>query len=82
MHAAFMARQLLLFRGQDLPPGAQVAFARRFGEVQVHVMDQYHAGCHPELYILSNLDAEGRPSGKHPDRDPLRRCTVLGGVPR
>ncbi|HYM30036.1 MAG TPA: TauD/TfdA family dioxygenase [Candidatus Cybelea sp.] len=68
IYAAFLQYQLLLFRNQDLPPGAQVAFARRFGEVQVHVMNQYHANLHPELYTLSNLDATGRPSGKHPDK--------------
>ena len=68
LYAAFLTHQLLLFRDQDLPPATQVAFARRFGEVQVHVMDQYRAGAHPELYLLSNLDADGRPSGKHPDR--------------
>ncbi len=68
IHAAFLAHQLLLFRDQELPQAAQVAFARRFGTVQVHVMDQYHASAFPELYTLSNLDAEGRPSGAHPDR--------------
>ena len=31
-------------------------------------MNQYHANQHPELYFLSNLDADGKPSGKHPDR--------------
>jgi taurine dioxygenase len=71
VYAAFLQHQLLLFRRQALAPAAQVAFARRFGEVQVHVMDQYHAGDHPELYTLSNLDAEGRPSGRHPDRGTL-----------
>jgi len=68
LYIAFLEHQLLLFRDQTLPPAAQVAFARRFGEVQVHVMDQYHANEYPELYTLSNLDASGRPSGKHPDR--------------
>ena len=68
VYAAFLKHQLLLFRGQDLPQAAQVAFARRFGEVQVHVMNQYHAGGHPELYTLSNLGPDGKPSGKHPDR--------------
>ncbi len=71
IYAAFLAHQLLLFRDQDLPEVAQVAFARRFGEVQVHVMNQYHASAYPELYTLSNLDADGRPSGKHPDRGTL-----------
>lgn len=71
LYAAFLEHQLLLFRDQSLPPAAQVAFAHRFGEVQVHVMDQYHASQYPELYTLSNLDAQGRPSGKHPDRGTL-----------
>jgi alpha-ketoglutarate-dependent taurine dioxygenase len=71
IYAAFLEHQLLLFREQNLPPAAQVAFARRFGEVQIHVMDQYHASEYPELYTLSNLDPEGRPSGKHPDRGTL-----------
>ena len=63
--------QLMLFRDQDLAPAAQVAFARRFGEVQVHVMNQYHDGAFPELYTLSNLGADGRPEGRHPDRGTL-----------
>ena len=62
---------MLLFPPHELPPAAQVAFARRFGEVQVHVMSMYHADGHPELYRLSNLDAEGRPNGKHPDKGTL-----------
>ena len=68
VYAAFLEHELLLFRDQDLPPAAQVAFARRFGPVQVHVMNQYHASDHPELYTLSNLGPDGKPSGKHPDR--------------
>ena len=71
VYDAFLRHQVLLFRDQDLPPAAQVAFARRFGEVQVHVMDQYRTGEHPEIYLLSNLDAAGRPSGRHPDRGTL-----------
>jgi taurine dioxygenase len=68
IYAAFLKHQLLLFRGHDVPPTAQVAFARRFGEVQIHVMSQYHASAYPELYTLSNLDAAGKPRGEHPDR--------------
>src|SRR5215471_18076712 len=58
IYSAFLQHQLLLFRDQDLPPAAQVAFARRFGEVQVHVLDQYHANDFPELYTLTNLDTK------------------------
>jgi taurine dioxygenase len=72
IYEALLAYQLILFRDIDLPPGTQVAFARRFGEVQVHVMNQYHAyPDHPEIYVLSNLDAHGDPNGKHPDRGTL-----------
>jgi alpha-ketoglutarate-dependent 2,4-dichlorophenoxyacetate dioxygenase len=68
VYRAFLDYQLLLFRHRELPKAAQVAFAGRFGEVQVHVMNQYRNAEFPELYTLSNLDADGRPSGKHPDR--------------
>jgi taurine dioxygenase len=68
IYEAFLRHQLLLFRDQQFEPGEQVTFARRFGSVQVHVMNQYHAEGYPEIYYLSNLDADGRPSGRHPDR--------------
>lgn len=71
LYEALLEYQLLLFRGQEVPPAAQVAIARGFGEVQVHVMNQYHADGFPELYRLSNADADGRPSGRHPDRGTL-----------
>ena len=71
LHAAFLRYQVLLFPPQDVPPARQVALARRFGEVQVHVMNQYHADGFPELYRLSNLDADGNPNGRHPDRGTL-----------
>jgi len=71
IHQAFLEHQVLLFGPQDLPPGRQVEFARHFGEVQIHVMNQYHADGHPELYRLSNLDEHGNPSGKHPDKGTL-----------
>jgi taurine dioxygenase len=70
-YQAFLRYQVLLFPPQDLPPGRQVALARRFGEVQIHVMNQYHADGYPELYRLSNLDARGRPTGHHPDKGTL-----------
>ena len=71
IYAAFLRYQVLLFAPQDVPPARQVAFARRFGEVQIHVMNQYHADGFPELYRLSNLDDNGRPNGRHPDKGTL-----------
>ena len=71
IYQAFLEYQVLLFGPQDLPAGRQVEFARQFGEVQIHVMNQYHADGHPELYRLSNLDENGNPNGKHPDKGTL-----------
>jgi taurine dioxygenase len=71
IYAAFLRYQVLLFGAQDLPPGRQVEFARRFGQVQIHVMNQYHADGYPELYRLSNVDDQGNPTGKHPDKGTL-----------
>ena len=71
LYRAFLRYQVLLFPPQDVPAARQVALARRFGEVQVHVMNQYHADGHPELYRLSNLDEHGKPSGRHPDKGTL-----------
>ncbi|MGH6814595.1 MAG: TauD/TfdA dioxygenase family protein, partial [Hyphomicrobiaceae bacterium] len=68
VYEAFLDYRLLLFRHVDLPPDLQVAFARCFGEVQVHVMNQYHGyKDYPEIYLLTNLDKDGKPNGKHPD---------------
>jgi taurine dioxygenase len=72
VYEAFLGYQLILFRDVDLPPATQVAFARNFGEVQIHVLSQYHGyKDHPEIYMLSNLDKDGNPSGKHPDKGTL-----------
>lgn len=71
IYRAFLEYKLLLFRGQELGPHEHVAFARRFGPVDVHVMNQYQKDALPELYFLSNLDEDGRPTGKHPDKGTL-----------
>ena len=71
IHRAFLQYQVLLFPPQEVPPARQVQLARCFGEVQIHVMNQYHADGFPELYRLSNLDENGKPNGKHPDKGTL-----------
>jgi taurine dioxygenase len=72
IYEAFLDHELILFRDVELPPATQVAFARAFGEVQIHVMNQYQKYPeHPEIYMLSNADKDGRPTGKHPDKGTL-----------
>jgi len=68
IHEAWLEYQILAFRGIEVSPATQVAFAAKFGEVQVHVMNQYHGyDAQPELYVLTNLGQDGKPSGAHPD---------------
>ena len=72
VYEAFLDYQLILFGDVGLPPATQVALARNFGEVQVHVLSgHYGTKEFPEIYFLSNLDKDGKPSGKHPDKGTL-----------
>jgi taurine dioxygenase len=53
-----------IIRGQDLTPAQHVAFSRRFGDLEIHVLKQYLLPGHPELLVLSNLvDGAGKPLG-------------------
>jgi taurine dioxygenase len=63
LHSAFFAAQVLLLRRQRLTPAQYLAFARRLGPPEPHVIDQFH---HPEaadILILSNVVKDGRPQG-------------------
>ena len=40
VYRAFLRYQVLVFAPQELPPARQVAFGRRFGELQIHLMNQ------------------------------------------
>ena len=72
VYEAFLDYELILFRDVDLPPATQVAFATSFGEIQIHVMNQYQKYPeHPEIYMLTNADKDGKPTGKHPDKGTL-----------
>jgi taurine dioxygenase len=63
LERAFYDHQVLAVRAQDLSPREFVAFAKRFGPPQPHVIDQFH---HPEdsdILILSNVKKDGQPTG-------------------
>jgi taurine dioxygenase len=67
LREALVERQLLVFRDAALEPERQIAFSGRFGEIQLHVLNQYTDGKHPEIFFITNLDDDGKPRGEHPD---------------
>jgi taurine dioxygenase len=72
VQVAFYRFKLLCFPGQRLTEAQQIAFSSRFGELQVHVLDQFRHPQHPEIYVLSNVDAAtGKTIGRHPDKGTL-----------
>jgi alpha-ketoglutarate-dependent 2,4-dichlorophenoxyacetate dioxygenase len=68
---AFLRHLLVCFPGQTLDQTQHVAFSRRFGDLQVHVLDQYRSPTHPEIYVLSNVKKTGETTGEHPDKGTL-----------
>jgi taurine dioxygenase len=60
---AFFEGQVLVLRGQSLMPAQFVAFARRFGPPQPHVIDQFHHPDESNILILSNVKKDGKPTG-------------------
>lgn len=56
---------LVLFRGQSIDEAQHVAFSRRFGSLLGHVLTQFLKKEHPEVYVLSNVQANGKPIGNH-----------------
>lgn len=65
----FRAHPILVFRGQKLSKAAQYAFTENFGEIEgLHVGRHTNAEAYTAVHTVSNLDAEGRPSGAMRER--------------
>ncbi|NKB54913.1 MAG: TauD/TfdA family dioxygenase [Alphaproteobacteria bacterium] len=62
---AFDTRSLLLFRGQILTPAQQVAFGERWGVLEHHLLTQFTLPAHPEVFVLTNKNEDGKPVGAH-----------------
>ncbi len=58
---AFHRYGVLVFRGQALSAEQHIAFSRRFGELEIHVLKQYLLPGHDEILVLSNVT-----DGRHP----------------
>src|SRR5882724_5468219 len=60
---AFHDNTVIYFRAQRITPQQHARFARRFGELEIHVMKQYHHPEQRELIILSNVVENDRHIG-------------------
>lgn len=63
IHRAHLDHHVLVFRDQRVTPEAHIAFSRRFGPLEIHLLHQFHLAGHPEILIVSNI--------KKPDGEPL-----------
>ena len=77
----------IVFASQKLAAADLVAFARRWGPPEPHVIDTFHHPDDPNILVLSNVVRDGRPTGLadagtyfHTDYSYLdvpARCTIL-----
>lgn len=63
IHAAHLRHHVLVFRDLRITPAQQVAFSRRFGPLQIHVLRDFQLRDHPEVLVVSNIKENGRPIG-------------------
>ncbi len=55
---------VLVIRDQTLTPDEHIAFSKRLGELEVHVVGQFLLDGYPEIYRVSTkVDDDGRPMG-------------------
>ncbi|HUA54031.1 MAG TPA: TauD/TfdA family dioxygenase [Candidatus Sulfotelmatobacter sp.] len=63
VYDAFVRYHVLAFRDQRLTPEQQIAFSQQFGTLERHIA-RNRGLANPWVHVVSNLDAEGKPSGK------------------
>lgn len=63
IYDAFVRYHVLCFRDQHLDEDQQVAFSEQFGTLEHHIASN-RGKINPLVHIVSNLGADGKPSGK------------------
>jgi taurine dioxygenase len=63
IHAAHLRHHVLVFRDLRITPAQQVAFSRRFGPLQIHVLRDFQLAGYPEVLVVSNIKQNGKPIG-------------------
>jgi taurine dioxygenase len=60
---ALHRHHVIAVRGQAPEAGKFLAFARRFGPPEPHLLDQFHHPDYPDILILSNVKKDGKAIG-------------------
>jgi taurine dioxygenase len=60
---ALLDHALLVFRDQDITPEQHIVFSRHFGELEEHVQTRFLLKGHPEIFVVSNVTADGKDIG-------------------
>ncbi len=63
IHQALLEHCVLAIRSQHITPAQHIAFSRRFGELEVHVLNQFLLPDHPEILLISNKRVNGQAIG-------------------
>jgi alpha-ketoglutarate-dependent taurine dioxygenase len=63
VHEAFLEHSVLVFHEQNLTPDQLVAFTRRFGRLEQHVIKDFALPENPDVFVVSNLKEAGKPIG-------------------
>jgi taurine dioxygenase len=61
---AYNDHGVIFFRNQQITPPQQVAFTRRFGEIEFNIFgERWSVPGSPEIVVVSNITEDGRPIG-------------------
>ena len=63
INQTFAQRGVIFFRNQNITPGQQLAFSRRFGELECFPLAQYSLKGHPEILLISNIKEDDQNTG-------------------
>ena len=55
----WLENPVLVFPAQAITDAQQIAFARRFGALEIHPSPTHRASAHPEIYRVANTDEAG-----------------------
>jgi len=58
-------RAVVLLRGQEITPEQHIAFSRRLGPLEEHVLSNFCLPGHPEIFVVSNIVENGRHVGAY-----------------